>query len=110
VPSSETFDPLITVTDAATCELITVDDSFPCSEPPVVGVASCPSARLLATKGEKYIVLVASSGHCAGAGGDYEIVLDAPFDPSLTQTDDDRDRYLDTHVQIEGTATVPKKP
>jgi hypothetical protein len=36
--------------------------------------------------------------------------LDAPFDPSLTLTDDDRARYRDTHVQIVGTATLPKKP
>jgi hypothetical protein len=36
--------------------------------------------------------------------------LDAPSDPSLTLTDDDRARFVDTHVQIVGTATVPKKP
>jgi hypothetical protein len=110
VSSSTTFDPLIVVTDIATCELLSVGDSFSCSEVPVVGVASCPSARLFATAGEQYFVLVASNGYCAGATGEYELVLDAPFDPSLTLTGDDRPRYVDTHVQIVGTATLPKKP
>src|SRR5678816_4370216 len=110
VSSSTTFDPLITVTDSTTCQLAFVGDSFSCTEPPVSGVASCPSYRLAATKGEQYFVLVASNGYCAGATGEYDLVLDAPSDPSLTLTDDDRARFVDTHVQIVGTATVPKKP
>ena len=76
----------------------------------MVGFDSCPSYRFLATKGEKYFVIVASNGSCAGATGEYEIVLDAPSDPSLSLTDDDRPRWVDTHVQIVGTATLPKKP
>jgi hypothetical protein len=36
--------------------------------------------------------------------------LDAPFDPALHITEDSRERYTDTHVQIVGTATLPKKP
>jgi hypothetical protein len=100
----------MTVTDNTTCQLIFVGDSFDCSEPPVAGVASCPSYRLLATGGENYFVYVGSNGYCAGAAGAYDLVLDAPSDPSLLLLDDDRDLYRDTHVQITGTARLPKTP
>jgi hypothetical protein len=93
------FDPSVTVTDSATCQLGTVGNSFSCSYVPVSGVASCPSYRLFTTKGEQYDVLVSSNGYCAGATGEYEIVVDAASDPSLTLAADDLPIYVDTRVR-----------
>jgi hypothetical protein len=70
-----------------------------------------PAYRLPVTKGEQYAVVVTTNGHCAGKTGEYRIVVDTSFDPTLTVDADDQPRSsVYAQATITGEVTLPMKP
>jgi len=81
VADTTAFSPYMWILDEDECTLGWVSDSFDCSYAPSWG--SCPSMEFVADA-ETYKIIIGSFGSCAGTTADYEILVDADSDPTLT--------------------------
>jgi hypothetical protein len=103
-----TFDPAIMVTSGTcTCPVNWLYDGFTCSAAPSSG--TCPSYKMMLTKGEEYDIFVLPQSACAGGWGstiEYKIVMDTTGDPGLTLESTYAPRTALFDARIDGTATI----
>ena len=116
VAADSTFDPYIYVIASDTCLVGSADDSFDCAFPPPDGY-SCPSVSFEGDGGAVTLVVAgttypAGTDECAGATGDYELLIDVGADASANaeQVDDNFDLQTETEyintIHAEGSGTI----
>ena len=81
VSDADAFDPHFYLNDATGCSVMYTDDNFDCTFEPAAYY--CPSGEIVVTEGTHYVIVM-SYGSCNGTDAAYEILVDAPADPTLT--------------------------